>query len=131
MNEQVLNESNKEEIINLNQQFSDFLHTKGLIEKLKLAFTNMKKSTKIRHEEDVKNFNLQKEKSIKENQEFYEFLHTKGFKAKCKLVIENIKKGPKEKQNKITEEDLNKEFEIFLKNKNLNNKYTIKIEEIK
>lgn len=106
MSEQIFNEENIKEITDLNKQFIEFLHTKGFKNKFKLAFNNMKESTKIKHEEDIKKFNLQKEKSIKDNHEFYEFLHTKGFKGKCKLVIENLKKDPKEKQNKITIEEI-------------------------
>lgn len=67
------------------------------------------------------------------NTEFVEFLHTKGFKAKVKLAIENIKKSTKENKvninhkNDINEKILNQELELFLKNKNLNNKYTVEI----
>lgn len=138
MSEQVLNELEVKEISELNEQFMEFLHTKGIKAKFKLAFTNMKESAKKQHEVDVENFNNVKAASIEQNKEFYEFLHTKGFKAKVKLVIENIKKGAKEAKTKgiptynhITEKELQKELELFLKSKNLDSKYTITIEEVK
>lgn len=138
MNEQLLSEQQVKEINDLNKDFGEFLHTKGIKAKFKLAFDNMKESTKKQHAVDVKNFNEVKAKSIEENREFYEFLHTKGFKAKVKLVIENIKKGARESRNisvptysHVKEVNLEKELELFLKQKNLDKKYTIKIEEIK
>ena len=138
MEEKVLNQEEVKEVEELNDQFVEFLHTKGIKAKFKLAFANMKESTKAQHEKDVANFNAVKAKSIEESKEFYEFLHTKGFKAKVKLVIENIKKSAKEAKNrpvlthnKISEANLNKELELFLKSKGLDKKYTIKIEEVK
>lgn len=98
----------------------------------------MKEGAKEQHKKDVESFNAVKQKSIENNKEFYEFLHTKGFKAKVKLVIENIKKGAKEAKNRpiptynhVNEAQLSKELELFLKSKNLDKKYTIKIEEVK
>lgn len=132
----------------LNEQFSEFLHTKGIKAQFKLAFANMSESAKVQHEQDVKNFNEVKAKSIEENKDFYEFLHTKGIKAKIQLVIENIKKGAKESNQKVKEqieaskhirtyqpknitvEDLNKEFNAFLKQKGLDSKYTVIIEKV-
>lgn len=138
MEERILNEQEVNEVNELNEQFKDFLKTKGIKAKFKLAFENMKKSTKKQYEKDVESFNQVKAKSIEENREFYEFLHTKGFKAKCKLVIENIKQGAREAKNRplptytnVREVNLEKELELFLKSKNLDKKYTIKIEEIK
>lgn len=138
MSEQELNELEVKEVNKLNEQFMEFLQTKGIKAKFKLAFTNMKESAKKQHAADVESFNEVKAKSIEQNKEFYEFLHTKVFKAKVKLVIENIKKGAAETKNKpipshksITEKELAKEFELFLKSKNLDKKYTIKIEEVK
>ncbi|MGM9969914.1 MAG: hypothetical protein ACI35S_05915 [Anaeroplasma sp.] len=123
------------EIKELNDEFIDFLRTKGIKAKFELAFSNIKKSAKIQHQKDVQSFNEVKEKSIEENKEFYEFLHTKGFKAKVKLIIENIKKDARESKNKpctpdISVQSLNKELDIFLKSKNLENKYFIKIEKV-
>ena len=57
----------------LNQQFSEFLHTKGIKAKFKLAFSNMAESTKKQHAEDVKNFNEIKAKSIEENRDCVAF----------------------------------------------------------
>lgn len=138
MEEKVLNQEEIKEVNELNDQFVEFLHTKGIKAKFKLAFENMKESAKTQHTKDVANFNEVKAKSIEENKEFYEFLHTKGFKAKVKLVIENIKKGAKEAKdrphptyNHVNEVNLNKELELFLKAKGLDKKYTIKIEEVK
>lgn len=142
MSEELLNEELTEqeqnEVKELNEQFVEFLHTKGIKAKFKLAFSNMKESAKIQHQKDVQSFQTIKEKSIEENREFYEFLHTKGFKAKVKLIIENIKKGAREAKNRpvssynhINEVNLDKELELFLKSKNLDKKYKITIEEIK
>ena len=138
LNEQVLNEEEVNEVSKLNKEFVEFLNTKGIKAKFKLAFHNMSESAKKQHQKDVESFNEVKAKSIEENREFYEFLHTKGFKAKVKLVIENIKKGAREAKNKpvnpyakVSEVNIEKELELFLKSKNLDKKYTIKIEEIK
>ena len=121
-----LTEQEENEVKELNEQFVEFLHKKGIKAKFKLAFANMKESARIQHQKDVKSFQEVKAKSIEENREFYEFLHTKGFKAKVKLVIENMKKGAKEAKNRpvnqynhIKEVNLNKELELFLKSKNL------------
>ena len=83
----------EQEMLNLNQQFSEFLHTKGIVAKFKLAFHNMGESARKQHQKNVKEFEAVKAKSVEENKEFVEFLHTKGIKAKFRLVIENIKKG--------------------------------------
>lgn len=137
MENQTLQEQEAKEVKELNEQFVEFLKTKGICAKFKLAFHDMAESTKKQHQADVESFKQVKEKSIEENREFYEFLHTKGFKAKVKLVIENIKQGAKEAKNKpvnsysVKEVNLEKELELFLKSKNLDKKYTIKIEEIK
>lgn len=130
----------------LNNEFSEFLKTKGLTAKFKLAFANMKESAKEQHKKDVAEFNAVKAKSIEENKDFYEFLKTKGLKAKINLVIENIKKGAKESKVKtkeqiekskqlanpyrtITASELNKELEEFLKAKGLDNKFEVTIVE--
>lgn len=90
----------EKEILEMNKQFSDFLHTKGIGAKFKLAFSNMKENAKRQKEIDKANFEAVKAKSYEENKDFVDFLHTKGFKAKVKLVIENIKKGAKEAPQK-------------------------------
>ena len=140
-------DSNEEEVEEIKSEFEEFLHTKGVKAKFKLAFSNMKKSAAIQHKQDVENFNRINEASKEENKEFYEFLHTKGLKAKFKLVIENIKKGARESKAKTKEQiekskrlsnpnlytvnDLNMEFNTYLKRKGLDKKYTITIEEVK
>lgn len=85
----------EQEMLELNQQFSAFLHTKGIAAKFKLAFNNMSESAKKQHAADVAEFEAVKAKSAEDNKEFAEFLRTKGIKAKYKLVVENIKKGAK------------------------------------
>lgn len=139
MENEVLNEKE------LDEQFKEFLHAKGIKAKFKLAFDNMKESTKKQHEKDIAQFNEVKRKSAKENKDFVEFLHTKGIKAKAKLVIENIKKGAKESRVKTKEQiekskqygqrsidvnQLNIEFNNFLKQKGLDKKYIVKIESV-
>lgn len=81
------------EMLELNEQFAAFLHTKGIVAKFKLAFNNMSESAKKQHAADVAEFEAVKAQSAEDNKEFAEFLHTKGIKAKYKLVVENIKKG--------------------------------------
>ena len=129
----------------VNEQFQEFLQTKGIKAKFKLAFENMKENTKSQHEQDVKQFNEIKQKSIEENKDFVEFLHTKGLKAKINLVIENIKKGAREanantkaqieKSKQLSKptysaDTLTKEFNEFLKLKGLSDKYVVTIEKV-
>ena len=83
----------EKEMTELNAQFSEFLHTRGIKAKFRLAFNNMSESTKKQHEADVAEFEAIKAKSAEDNKDFAEFLRTKGIKAKYKLVVENIKKG--------------------------------------
>lgn len=85
----------EQEMLELNEQFSAFLHTKGIAAKFKLAFHNMSESARKQHAADVAEFEAVKAQSAEDNKEFAEFLRTKGIKAKYKLVIENIKKGAK------------------------------------
>ena len=85
----------EQEMLELNEQFSAFLHTKGIAAKFKLAFNNMSESAKKQHAADVAEFEAVKAQSAEDNKEFAEFLRTKGIKAKYKLVVENIKKGCK------------------------------------
>ena len=129
----------------VNEQFQEFLQTKGIKAKFKLAFENMKENTKSQHEQDVKQFNEIKQKSIEENKDFVEFLHTKGIKAKINLVIENFKKGAREanantkaqieKSKQLSKptysaDTLTKEFNEFLKLKGLSDKYVVTIEKV-
>lgn len=145
----------EQEMVELNQQFSDFLHTKGIGAKFKLAFNNMKQSARAQHQADVEQFNAIKAKSAEQNKDFVEFLHAKGFKAKLHLVIENIKRGARESRQKTAEqiakvraqtqanianagahkapvvnqtytaESLAEEFNAFLKSKGLDSQYTV------
>lgn len=135
----------EQEITELNNQFSEFLHTKGIKAKFKLAFSNMAESANIQREKDKQNFSTIKQKSIEDNKEFVELLHTKGIKAKFKLIIDNIKKGAKEsKQNTaqaisnsknigkpeyqdMTKAQLVNELNEFLKSKGLDSEYSIVI----
>ncbi len=149
----------EKEILELNKQFSEFLHTKGISAKFKLAFKNMSESAKSQREADKSSFEAVKAQSEENNKDFAEFLRTKGIKAKYELVIENIKKGvksapdntasqiakvkaetqksisnsnaPSQKHatSEITASTLEEEFNAFLKSKGLDNKYTVSVTE--
>ena len=149
----------EQEMLELNEQFSAFLHTKGIAAKFKLAFNNMGESARKQHATDVAEFEAVKAQSAEDNKEFAEFLRTKGIKAKYKLVVENIKKGTKaapantaaqiakvrtetreaiERANvigkkqpatDINAETLEAEFNAFLKSKGLYGKYTVSVTE--
>lgn len=145
----------EQEMLELNDQFSAFLHTKGIAAKFKLAFNNMSESAKKQHAADVAEFEAVKAQSAEDNKEFAEFLRTKGIKAKYKLVIENIKKGAKaapantaaqiakvraETQAsvaganrsaaaEVSAATLEREFNAFLKSKGLDGKYTVSVTE--
>lgn len=85
----------EQEMLELNNQFSEFLHTKGIGAKFKVAFDNMGASARKQHDTDVANYEAVKAQSAEDNKEFVEFLHTKGVKAKYNLVVENIKADAK------------------------------------
>lgn len=148
----------QQEITEVNNQFNEFLKTKGLVAKFKLAFNNMAESARKQHQQDVENFNKVKQQSAEQNKDFNEFLHTKGLKAKFNLVIENIKKGAREASQKtaaqiakvnaqtsaqiaktrtpvvttpanISAQTLTDEFNEFLKSKGLADKYTVVVTE--
>ncbi len=144
MNEQY-NDHHYEEI---SKQFEEFCHTKGIVAKFKLAFENMAEGARKQREADKASFEEVKRKSAEANPEFTEFLHTKGFKAKVKLVIENIKKGAKESNERVRKqieqakqgvpsvpahnysaEELSREFNAFLKAKDLDDKYVVEVTE--
>ncbi len=98
------------EMMELGDQFSEFLHAKGIIAKFKLAFANMGESAREQREQDKLQIQKVKaeakerhEEATAGNKDFVEFLHTKGFKAKCRLVIENMKKGASESRQKTAE----------------------------
>lgn len=86
----------EQEMLELNEQFKVFLHTKGISAKFKIAIANMCESAHKQHQADVAKFNAVKAQSAEDNAQFAEFLHTKGIKAKYRLVVENIKKGAAE-----------------------------------
>lgn len=148
----------EQEMLELNDQFAAFLHTKGIAAKFKLAFNNMSESAKKQHAADVAEFEAVKAQS--DDQEFAEFLRTKGLKAKYKLVIENIKKGAKAAPantaaqiakvqadtqaavaranalgktkpaaTQVSAPTLEEEFNAFLKSKGLDGKYTVSVTE--
>lgn len=85
----------QQEMLELNEQFRAFLHTKGIGAKFKVAFANMQQAANKQHEADKSNFEAIKAQSAEDNKEFVEFLHTKGLKAKYNLVVENIKNNAK------------------------------------
>ena len=85
----------EKEMLELNQQFGEFLHTKGIVAKFKIAFGNIKESTHKQREADRADFEAVKAQSEEDNKEFVEFLHTKGVKAKYNLIVNNIKNGAK------------------------------------
>ncbi|MGN1060769.1 MAG: hypothetical protein ACI4QN_03460 [Candidatus Coproplasma sp.] len=87
------NDHNYEEI---SRQFEEFCHTKGIVAKFKVAFSDMAENARKQRERDKADFEEVKRQSAQANPEFTELLHTKGFKAKVKLIVENIKKSAKE-----------------------------------
>ncbi len=140
----------------ITKQFEEFCHTKGIVAKFKVAFEQMGENTRRQKEQDKAN--IEAVKNSEENKEFKEFLHTKGFKAKCRLVIENIKKGAKNanadtakkldelhaktqasirahsvtpgaKPAEYSAEQLAAEFNAFLKERGLDEKYAVQIVE--
>ena len=140
----------------ITKQFEEFCHTKGIVAKFKVAFEQMGENAHRQHEQDEAN--IEAVKNSEENKEFREFLHTKGFKAKCRLVIENIKKGAANanadtakkldelhartqanirahsvnqsaKPAEYSAEQLAAEFNAFLKERGLDEKYAVQIVE--
>ena len=140
----------------ITKQFEEFCHTKGIVAKFKVAFEQMGENASRQKEQDKAN--IEAVKNSEENKEFREFLHTKGFKAKCRLVIENIKRGaananadtarkldelhaktqagicahsvtPNAKPAEYSAEELAAEFNAFLKERGLDEKYAVQIVE--
>ena len=137
------------------KQFEEFCKTKGIVAKFKVAFEQMGENARRQKEQD--RANIEAVKNSEENKEFREFLHTKGFKAKCRLVIENIKRGaananadtarkldelhqktqanirahgvPAAKSAEYSAEELSAEFNAFLKERGLDEKYSVQIVE--
>ena len=84
MENQTLQEQETKEVKELNEHFVEFLKTKGICAKFKLAFHDMAESTKKQHQVDVESFKQVKEKSIED-------LLIKGlFKSKSNLAIINV-----------------------------------------
>ena len=140
----------------ISKQFEEFCHTKGIVAKFKVAFDQMGENARRQHEQDKAN--IEAVKNSEENKEFREFLHTNGFKAKCRLVIENIKRGaananadtarkldelhaktqanirahsvtPNAKTAEYSAEQLSAEFNAFLKEHGLDDKYAVQVVE--
>ena len=140
----------------ITKQFEEFCHTKGIVAKFKVAFEQMGDNARRQHEQDKAN--IEAVKNSEENKEFREFLHTKGFKAKCRFVIESMKKSaknanadtakkldelhaktqasirahsvtPNAKPAEYSAEQLAAEFNAFLKERGLDEKYAVQIEE--
>ena len=140
----------------ITKQFEEFCVAKGIVTKFKVAFEQMGDNARRQHEQDKAN--IEAVKNSEENKEFREFLHTKGFKAKCRLVIENIKRGaananadtakkldelhartqasirahsvtPGAKTTEYSAEQLAAEFNAFLKERGLDEKYAVQIVE--
>ena len=140
----------------ITKQFEEFCHTKGIVAKFRVAFEQMGENARRQHEKDKAN--IEAVKNSEENKEFREFLHTNGFKAKCLLVIENIKRGaknanadtakkldelhaetqanirahsvtPNAKSADYSAEQLSAEFNAFLKERGLDDKYAVRIVE--
>ena len=140
----------------ISKQFEEFCHTKGIVAKFRVAFEQMGENARRQHEKDKAN--IEAVKNSEENKEFREFLHTNGFKAKCLLVIENIKRGaknanadtakkldelhaetqanirahsvtPNAKSADYSAEQLSAEFNAFLKERGLDDKYAVRIVE--
>ena len=140
----------------ITKQFEEFCHTKGIVAKFKVAFEQMGDNARRQKEQDKAN--IEAVKNSEENKEFREFLHTKGFKAKCRFVIESMKKSaknanadtakkldelhaktqasirahsvtPNAKPAEYSAEQLAAEFNAFLKERGLDEKYAIQIVE--
>lgn len=141
----------EQDLDRLNDEFKEFLKTKGIKAKFKLAFENMKESAKKQHEVSKENFEEVKRQSIENNKEFYEFLKTKGIVAKFKLALRNMKEGAKNARvnnhhvnihqvntanvnpyanNHVNVNTLTNDFESYLKSKGLDKKYKIEIVEV-
>ena len=140
----------------ITKQFEEFCHTKGIVAKFKVAFEQMGDNARRQKEQDKAN--IEAVKNSEENKEFREFLHTKGFKAKCRFVIESMKKSaknanadtakkldelhaktqasirahsvtPNAKPAEYSAEQLAAEFNAFLKERGLDEKYAVQIVE--
>ena len=151
-------EQTEQRIDELNAQFVEFLHTKGIAAKFRLAFSGMAESAARQRDKDRARFEEVKRQSAENNKEFVEFLHTKGIGAKFRLVVKNIKEGTKNApQNTAAQiakakanaaaniphsgksvspvrgdaaaRELAEQFEAFLKEKGLDTEYSVEITE--
>jgi len=78
----------EQEMLELNKQFGEFLHTKGIAAKFKLAFANMGDSAKKQHEAGVRSARGQyTAESLAE--EFNEFLKMKGLDTRYTVEIKD------------------------------------------
>ncbi len=131
------------EMLALNGQFGEFLRTKGIGAKFRLAFANMGESARRQRERDKAQLSERKAQAAEENKEFVEFCHTKGLRAKCRLVAENVKAGAAEQaqrhpasgkkgmpeakaagqESRYTAEELSAAFNEFLAAKGLDGEY--------
>ena len=139
----------------ITKQFEEFCVAKGIVVKFKVALEQMGENARRQKEQDKAN--IEAVKNSEENKEFREFLHTKGFKAKCRFVIESIKRGAKNanadtakkldelhaktqasirahsvtnaKPAEYSAEQLAAEFNAFLKERGLDEKYAVQIVE--
>ena len=140
----------------ITKQFEEFCVAKGIVAKFKVAFEQMGDNARRQKEQDKAN--IEAVKNSEENKEFREFLHTKGFKAKCRFVIESMKKSaknanadtakkldelhaktqasirahsvtPNAKPAEYSAEQLAAEFNAFLKERGLDEKYAVQIVE--
>ena len=97
-------EERQQEINALNEQFKEFLHTKGIGAQFKLAFANMGESARKQREADRENFERIKAQSEEENKEFAALLRAKSFKEGIQIIIEGFKKSARESGVKTAEQ---------------------------
>lgn len=133
------------------EDFQNFLQAKTNGERMNLLIAHSQKNRQ------AKNIKEQTECQINElNAQFIEFLHTKGIGAKFRLVVKNIKEGAKNaRQNTAAQiakakanaaaniphcnksaspvsdaaRELAEQFETFLKENELDTKYSVEITE--
>lgn len=97
-------EEMQREINALNEQFKEFLHTKGIGAKFKLAFANMGESARKQREADRENFEKVKAQSEAENADFVALLRAKSLKEGIQIIIEGFKKSARESSAKTAEQ---------------------------
>ena len=102
----------EQEMMELNDQFAAFLHTKGIAAKFKLAFNNMSESAKKQHAADLA-AQIAKVKA-----------ETQGAVARA-----NALGKPQPATAEVSAATLEAEFNAFLKSKGLDGKYTVSVTE--